>query len=1071
MQEKPAGLRLASLSSPAKLADFTRVTPGVAQAHALALVGRGGPTFAYGPPRSGKSSLCAYAAWAAMREGTEPRSVVLLAPTRERARLLREELSRRAMAARGAGDEGQLDLPTIMTPLAYAFALVSEEAARKGLAQPSLVTGADQDALLEELLAEIPAAWPESIDPAAIPLAGFRAELRDLVSRCTERGITPARLAALGAEHGREEWRSAAPIFESYLDSLALEGSMAIDAGARLDSGVLVERACALAEEGETLDLLAVDDAQDYTASGVRIVEALAARASQVLVTSSPDATVEGFRGGMADAASRIANSPALAHRECASIALNVSFDHDPALARVAASLASRLPLEGAPSSLRKRESAEGEPGAFALAVAASEEGEARDIATAIRLLGAVHDVPRDDVVVVCRSASAARALAERLTRVGIDAQAPLRATPLRDEPVIRDLFTILAWGLGLEQLRAERLVEILRGPWGGIDDGMLRELRRWALAHGTHALGDAAILAIVDDTDVPLPPASNGNESASSGRERYLRAVTSPLRRLRRMREAIVAARGAGILPLLWAAWEASHLASRWQNDAIASVSSVQARSRATLANVRLDALGALFTAADRYEERRGGDDIAVFMAHIESQAVPEDSLSARGRIGGIVRVLTPAAVAGESFDTVILAGLNEGAWPNLRLRSGILGAADLALLLDEPGLAPNRTEMRAIRRRANLNDEIRLAVAALSRARKRLLVTAVENEDTSPSGLFRVLESAAQGEGVPRGWVASALESRSPGPFPEARQLVAALARAFPAEPPGSVTRAHVAALLAALEREGIESANPETWYHQALTRTDPALPADGMLTLSPSSLATASQCPRAFLLESAGARNAGGAAQEVGTLLHALAEAHPRAGAAELVAEFEKAQPAGDVEEQNWRTRAERARIIQMLEKLGAYQSAHPDVDAVEKRFSAMLGENVEIRGSIDRLERDAGGVRVVDYKTGRTAKSKAEAERDPQLAAYQYALSQIEGEDNVEGASLVYVGTDAKSTAVRHQPPLGEGDDPEWFEKLVLDIDARLRSARVNLVRNPHCTVCPVKRSCPLFQEEM
>ena len=171
MQEKPAGLRLASMTAPSKLANFTRDTPGVAAAHVLECVERGIPTFAYGPPRSGKSSLCAHAAWEAMREGTQARSVVLLAPTRERAALLRDELSRRAMAAHGRGAEQRRELPTIMTPLAYAFALVSEEAARNGRAQPSLVTGADQDALLEELLAEIPTTWPESIDQDTVAIA------------------------------------------------------------------------------------------------------------------------------------------------------------------------------------------------------------------------------------------------------------------------------------------------------------------------------------------------------------------------------------------------------------------------------------------------------------------------------------------------------------------------------------------------------------------------------------------------------------------------------------------------------------------------------------------------------------------------------------------------------------------------------------------------------------------------------------------------------------------------------------------------------------------------------------
>ena len=48
MQEKPAGLRLASMTAPSKLANFTRDTPGVAAAHVLECVERGIPTFAYG---------------------------------------------------------------------------------------------------------------------------------------------------------------------------------------------------------------------------------------------------------------------------------------------------------------------------------------------------------------------------------------------------------------------------------------------------------------------------------------------------------------------------------------------------------------------------------------------------------------------------------------------------------------------------------------------------------------------------------------------------------------------------------------------------------------------------------------------------------------------------------------------------------------------------------------------------------------------------------------------------------------------------------------------------------------
>ena len=131
--------------------------------------------------------------------------------------------------------------------------------------------------------------------------------------------------------------------------------------------------------------------------------------------------------------------------RSCAVVTLEQSYAQEPALSRVVATLALHLPLEGAPTVLRKLTHEEGVADSFALATASSDEAEARDIATAIRLLAAVHGVSRDDIAVVCRSASAARALAERLSRVGIDAEATLRATALREEPVIRDLFATSA--------------------------------------------------------------------------------------------------------------------------------------------------------------------------------------------------------------------------------------------------------------------------------------------------------------------------------------------------------------------------------------------------------------------------------------------------------------------------------------------------------------------------------------------------------------------------------------------------------------------------------------------------
>ncbi|MCD0486534.1 PD-(D/E)XK nuclease family protein, partial [Streptacidiphilus sp. ASG 303] len=63
------------------------------------------------------------------------------------------------------------------------------------------------------------------------------------------------------------------------------------------------------------------------------------------------------------------------------------------------------------------------------------------------------------------------------------------------------------------------------------------------------------------------------------------------------------------------------------------------------------------------------------------------------------------------------------------------------------------------------------------------------------------------------------------------------------------------------------------------------------------------------------------------------------------------------------------------------------------APEHGFEVTLeagGRAVEIRGSMDRVERDAAGLAyVVDFKTGKSVPTAAEVAGHPQLAVYQRA----------------------------------------------------------------------------------
>ena len=59
---------------------------------------------------------------------------------------------------------------------------------------PRLITGAEQDAVLRELLRgdieDGAGYWPERLRPA-LPMVGFAAQLRDLMLRAGERGLGP----------------------------------------------------------------------------------------------------------------------------------------------------------------------------------------------------------------------------------------------------------------------------------------------------------------------------------------------------------------------------------------------------------------------------------------------------------------------------------------------------------------------------------------------------------------------------------------------------------------------------------------------------------------------------------------------------------------------------------------------------------------------------------------------------------------------------------------------------------------------------------------------------------------
>ncbi|ASK66682.1 DNA helicase [Brachybacterium avium] len=1019
----------------------------------------GGDVLVHGGPGSGRTAL---ALTAAEVSGT---GTLLLAPRRAAAGRLRDTL-----AVRGTGEV------RAMTPPALGHALVRADALRRGLGEPTLVTGAEQDALLAELIAQRES-WHLEVDPGARTLASFRTELRDLITRAAELGLTPADLEALGHERGRPAWLDAAALLRDYLGVLDLEASAALDAGPRLDSGALVRRAVQLLADPATpppFRAVVVDDAQDLTAAGIALVSALAAAGARVLVCSSPDAAVDTFRGALPDAAERLRET---LPRPVGSIVLTGAHAQVEGLTAAVDALRGRLPRAGAPAEARRPRASR--LGALVALRAQDPLDEARLIGSALRDLHHREEVDYDQMAVVCRSGAAVADLADLLSRTGLPVRIPHRPQPLREVPAIADLLTILEIGLAPPEapLDPRRATELLRGPFGDADTLRLRRIRRLLLsAHraadpDSGATSEQLLARALVDQDAPGLPAAAARDRAAA-----------PVHRVRDMIAAVREHRDADAQLVLWQAWDASGLAGGWRRAALGAAGDVDgARSR--LAASRLDALLELFAAAERLADRRPGAGALDLVEQVRSQAVVEDTLAPAAAARGRIAVLTPAQLAGEHRDTVVLARLQEGAWPDLRLRSTLFGAAELSLRVGARRGAELPLEadaVRALQREQVIADELRLAVSALARARRRVLVTAIQDEQNEPSALFDALADLAaradssDPEAAP--WIDLKTLRRDPGPAPDARRLVAALRRRLREEDPDSARDAALA--LEALGRAGAPGTDPARWYHQEPSSTAPLHQDDDLIRLSPSALERAVDCPQSWLMERAGGTRSGGPAQLIGTALHHLAQVHPRGpagGEQDLLEELHTLlRTVPGTETWSGRRRVRRAEDAARL--LSDHLRSAGEPLAVEAPFEVTLGR-VQLRGSIDRIEGDATGLRVVDLKSGRAAKSAAKAEEDLQLAAYQAAVREgalseqlgPDAPDRLNGAELVYVGTGGKKAAVRTQGALTRAEDPGWFDDLVQEVSREVSGDQVTARVNAHCTHCAVRSSCSLQPE--
>ena len=144
------------------------------------------------------------------------------------------------------------------------------------------------------------------------------------------------------------------------------------------------------------------------------------------------------------------------------------------------------------------------------------------------------------------------------------------------------------------------------------------------------------------------------------------------------------------------------------------------------------LDAICALFEAAAKAEEQRGYTSVETFLDTLVAQQIPADTLAEQGIRGESVRLLTAHRAKGLEWKLVVVAHVQEEGWPDLRRRATLLQADRIGT----DGLVPPTTV------RELLADERRLFYVACTRARQRLVVTAVASTDDEGEQQSRFVE-----------------------------------------------------------------------------------------------------------------------------------------------------------------------------------------------------------------------------------------------------------------------------------------------------------------------------------------
>ncbi|MSX50275.1 MAG: AAA family ATPase, partial [Actinobacteria bacterium] len=480
-----------------------------------AVAHRGSPLILKGATGTGKTTVLIEAALSRIAAGQSPDSILLLTYGRERASEMRDAIVTRSQE-------------TAFEPLARTFHSLAYSILKMrtgdNYREIVLLSGAEQETFISQLLdGDIEDGYkqwhddlkktPESLGEP-LQTQGFVRELRDLIMRANERGITPDALAERGHQLGEKYWPGAADFWKRYLGAMTLQEVLAGDAKVRIDPSEIINSAInylranpeLLAELRGRFSTIIVDEFQESDPAQ-RTLLSLLAGADLVIVADSASA-VGRFRGADPEGIAAVIGSYVAAGAK--EIVLTENF-------------------RGTPTAQTAR--------------LHSESEEAQYIAYLFKRAHLMQGVPYSQMAVIVRShGQTASAIRRAFAQVSIPTAGDVEA--LAHNAAIAPFLLLARVATGAQSLNLDTAEKLLTSEFGGATSVSLRRTRAALLAARDEASdkrsGTQLILDAILTGDIAI------EDSAELMRIHNLLSLA----------KKSIAKKSATIHDLLWAIW-----------------------------------------------------------------------------------------------------------------------------------------------------------------------------------------------------------------------------------------------------------------------------------------------------------------------------------------------------------------------------------------------------------------------------------------------------------------------------------------------------------------------------------